>query len=127
MARANYQKETAEVRELLNAALRSFVPDTTNPRYNPQRYMLYVQGVVPWGERTRSSPAACRNALRRMLRRYMHDAIYSPRRRINSMTWDEWRRYLNFPINTVIKELETSGAVEYRLIDTTQAAAGIAS
>ena len=114
MSRSTYEIETAVVRTHTDAALRSFLPDPSYFNHNHQRFMIVINGMGLYDKETRSSVAACRNALRRKLRRYLTNHVFYNQARIPTMGWVAFRRYLRVPVNTVIEELEKSGVVEYR-------------
>lgn len=115
MARDGYTQEITEINALMPQILEGLTPPARPGGDIPVQYILVVNGRVPWGERTRTSQAACRSALRRMLRRRLYDLIYYPRRRENrEMPWEQWKRYERPALERVIKQMEESGIVEYR-------------
>lgn len=127
MAKETYGAEVARITEVLPELLNHIAPFRENGGI-PTQYLLVVNGRVPWGERTRSSQAACRSALRRLLRRRMYDVIYYPTRRTdNPMPREQWRRYERPALELVIKQLEASGVVEYRASNFNQQGTGLSS
>jgi len=129
MARNGYTKEIAEINAVLPQLLEHITPPARAGGDVPVQYMLIVNGRVPWGERARSSQAACRSALRRMLRLRLYDLIYHPRRcrRDNEISWAEWKRYERPALEQVIKQMEKSGIVEYRTSNFDRTATGLTS
>ena len=113
---AKTQAQLAVVREFVEPALQSIIPVSSQNagESRSQRWLLFVRGVVPTGERVRNSSSACRNALRRLLRRAIQTPLCD---RLVGHRWQAYREHLRKPIDIIIAELEQSGAVEYRAID----------
>lgn len=129
MARPDgYQAEVAEINAVLPQILENCAPRLPNSTEYIQ-YLLMINGRVPYGERTRRSPAACRSALRRLIRRGLYDQIFYPRqRRGQGLDWAAQKRYNLGGVDRVIKQLEEQGVVEYRATDFgTRTAVGLTS
>jgi hypothetical protein len=98
------------------------------------QYLLFIRGTIPRGERLRRSPGHCRASLKRLLASEFYSSLYTALRRDpnNTVFWSDWRRfYIAGGLNQLIAELEASGVVEYRevnsILGTTSNAIGIAN
>lgn len=110
----NYEKDLADSRAWLQTDWRRLIPDVSEETYINHRYLLYIYGVVPWFEPIRSTVAACRNSLRRFLRRSLFNRLdYSAQ----NIPWIEWTARVNATLTPLIRELEDSGVVQYRPVD----------
>lgn len=121
------------MRPHLEGVLDRIQSTNTVARDRPQ-YLLFIRGSVPKGERLRRKPSDCRAALKRLLASEFHSSLYLALRRDpnNTVFWSDWRRlYIGGGLNQLIAELEASGVVEYRdvnsVLGTTSDAIGVAN
>jgi len=106
------------LRSRLDQAFTEILPIRTFTR---TRYMTYVRGIVPYGERPRDSVDSCRRFLRRQLvhafQSHTRWALTLQGEAVNPrMPNEEWSLCRNAGLSRIMAELEASGEIEYRPI-----------